>query len=167
MKSLKSILESLFDAINDDKFTPEEVSMMNVWNALHSDTETWREAMGDLLRDMEKEGLKKIRIPRSASDPYCKKYDAIISKNEYFLFVVESVFKDKLLLAGIAHGNEKFYIWDVPKPNQKGNVTVSRMNATTPRHLLKDDISKKTLYYLPKKFVWLYDKMVEEYNRMH
>lgn len=167
MKSLKSILESLFDAIEDDKFTPEEVTQIGVWNALHLDVETWREAMEHIISDMEKEGLKKIRLPRSASDPYCKKYDAIISKDDYFLFIVRSVFKDKLLLVGIARGNEKFYIWDVPKPNLKGNVTVGRMNATTPKHLLKDNISEKSLYYLPKKFVWLYDKMVEEYNKMH
>ena len=167
MKSLKSILESLFDAIDDDKFTPEEVGEMNLWNALHSDVETWREAMGGIISDMEKEGLKKIRLPRSSSDPYRKKYNEIISKDDYFLFVVRSVFKDKLILVGIAHGNEKFYIWDAPKPNLKGNVTVGRMSATTPKHLLRDNTSEKSLYYLPKKFVWMYDKMVEEYNKMH
>lgn len=167
MKSLKTILESLLDADDDDKFSPEEVSLMNLWNALHSDTETWREAMGGIISDMEEEGLKKIRLPRSAHDPYRKKYDAIVDKDDYFLFVVKSVFQDKLILVGIAHGNEKFYIWDAPKLNKKGNVTISRMNATTPKHLLKDNISEKTLYYLPKNFVWLYDKMVEEYNKMH
>lgn len=167
MKSLKSILESLFDAIDDYKFTPEEVGEMNLWNALHSDVETWREAMGGIISDMEKEGLKKIRLPRSSSDPYRKKFESIVTKDDYYIFIVRSSFKDKLLLVGIAHGDEKFYIWDVPKPNLKGNVTVSRMSATFPRHIIRDNMSEKSLYYLPKKFVWMYDKMVEEYNKMH
>ena len=172
MKTLYDILESLLDAEDDDQFTPEQVHRMNIWNGLLGNKQEWIEAAIVMFEDMKRKGLKKLKAPsfkywgtkrgRTERD----KFEASLKDNEYYMFVKER--QDKPVFIAICRGIEMMYTWSLPK-NLTDKCKVTRMLSMNPKNVAIHEGPKETdsFYILPKDYIWLYDKIVEEYNKTH